>query len=134
MSESRERTRESTIGRRYILEFLPGIAGFVLLFLGVPALVDLKSGNWWDVPLALLPILPVLWMGIAFSRHVRRVDDYQRRLIMLGLALAFAATMLTSIVIMLLPTAGVAVAGAEWWVFAVGMAVWFGSSIWATTR
>lgn len=134
MSESSKRSPERVNGRRYMLEFLPGAAGFVILFLGIPALVDLDSGQWWDIPLALLPTLPVLWMGIAFARFLNHADDYQRRLYLLGLAFAFGAVMLTVVMIMMLFTAGIVVTGAEWYVFGVGMAVWFGSLMWATTR
>ncbi|WP_378143775.1 hypothetical protein ACFJGV_10115 [Cnuibacter sp. UC19_7] len=120
--------------RRYVLELLPGLLGYLVLFLGLPALLGREEATWWSIPVALLPVVPLLWIVVAVIRHIRRIDDYQRRLVLIGMAFAFGAMMLTAVVIALLSTVDVVVGGTEWIVFGVGAAVWFGSSMWATTR
>lgn len=116
--------RDTVAGRRYAMEFLPGAIGFVVLFIGIPMIVDIEAGTPWSVIAALLPILPVIWMAIAAARHVARADEFQRTQLLTGFAIGFGAAMLTAIVFALLSTAGIVVPNAELYVFVAGMIAW----------
>lgn len=121
--------RDRAATRRYVLEFFPAVILYLILLFGVSAVVDLKGSNPWNPLLALLPLIPVVWMMVAAIRHYRRSDEYQRGLILRALACGFLAAMLTAVAVALLGTSSVSVAGGEWWIFGAGMATWGVASV-----
>ncbi|QEW03023.1 hypothetical protein [Microbacterium lushaniae] len=121
----RGRTRaERSAGRRYVGEFTIGVAAYLLLFLVLPRLVVTEPGSAWSVVIALTPIAPVLWMVIAMARHVRRVDELQRALLLHSFTVGFGAAMLIALAIALVTGAGIDTRHSEWAVFIGGMAAW----------
>jgi type IV secretory pathway VirB6-like protein len=70
--------------------------------------------------------VPLLVASIAVVRHVGRSDEYQRLITYRALATAFAVTMVTSVFIALVTSAGFTVnPGLTSWVpFLVGMFTW----------
>lgn len=116
--------QERRASRRYLWEIAAGAVGFLVTFLFLPELFPTKPGSPAAVAVALVPLVPVVWMAVALVRHVRRVDEFQRGLLLLSLAIGFGAAMLISLAIVFLSTAGVVVPQPEWWVFIGGMAVW----------
>lgn len=74
--------------RAYHLDFWPGIVGYVVVLGAVTVLGDLDGTSPWRF---LWALLPALWFIRAVVRHVRRIDDYQRRLLLSWLAVGFAA-------------------------------------------
>jgi hypothetical protein len=70
--------------------------------------------------------VPLVLATIAVVRHVRRSDEYQRLLTYRALAIAFAVTMVTSVVIALVTSAGFTVNPelTSWVPFLVGMFTW----------
>jgi hypothetical protein len=108
----------------YHLDFWPGIVGYVVVLGAVTVLGDLDGTSPWRFLWALLPVLPALWVIRAVVRHVRRIDDYQRGLLLRGLAVGFAAAMIASITIGFLDVAGLDVPLAGWIVYGVGMVGW----------
>lgn len=125
---------ERAVARRYMWEFLPGAVAYVVLFFGVTSLVDLESGDPVNVLWALLPVVPVVWMIVSVVRHVRRIDEFQRTLVLQSFALGFGAAMLAAVVIALVGMTGIVVIGAEWYVFLVGMGTWGVASMVSTRR
>lgn len=116
--------QERRASRRYMLEIAAGAVGFLVTFLFLPELFPTEPGSPAAVVVALVPLVPVVWIAIALIRHVRRVDELQRGVIVLSLAIGFGAAMLISLAVVFLSTAGVVVPQPEWWVFLGGMAVW----------
>lgn len=116
--------QERQASLKYLWEIAAGAVGFLVTFLFLPDLLPTDPGSGAAVVVALIPLVPVVWIAIALIRHVRRVDELQRGVILLSLAVGFGAAMLISLAIVFLSTAGVAVPQPEWWVFIGGMAVW----------
>lgn len=110
--------------RAYHLDFWPGIVGYVVVLGAVTVLGDLDGTSPWRFLWALLPVLPALWVIRAVVRHVRRIDDYQRGLLLRGLAAGFAAAMIASVTVGFLDVAGLDVPLAGWIVYGVGMVAW----------
>lgn len=126
MKEKTQRTtaRERQVSTRYMWEIMAGAIGFLITFLFLPRILTPSPGSLGSIVLALVPIIPVLWMVIALVRHVHRIDELQRGIVQLSLAIAFGATMLIALTIAFLSTAGITVSYPEWWVFVGGMGVW----------
>lgn len=117
-----ERTSaERRRSRRYTVEFLSGMALVVLLLLlpSEPLLAGAPQGV--RVLWAMLPLIPLLWSAAAVIRHLRRVDELQRRTVVDALAWGFGTAMITAIGAALIRSAGVAVGDVEWAVFLTGM-------------
>ena len=55
---------------------------------------------------ALLPVVPTLFIVRAVLRHVDRVDDYQRLLLLKGLGVGFAVAMVAAVTVGFLGAAG----------------------------
>ncbi|MET0161369.1 MAG: hypothetical protein ABW204_01830 [Microbacteriaceae bacterium] len=107
--------------RRYTAEFLSGMALVVVLLLlpSEPLLARAPQGA--RVLWAVLPLVPLLWSAAAVVRHLRRVDELQRRMVVDALAWGFGAAMIAAIGAALIRSAGVAVGDVEWAVFLSGM-------------
>ncbi|WP_029012440.1 hypothetical protein [Niveispirillum irakense] len=81
--------------RRYVIELSSTILAYALMLVGVN-----KAMQWgWvpdgmQIPVALLPMLPCLLVVWVIMRHIRRLDELQRRMQFEGLAFGFAMTAL----------------------------------------
>ena len=110
--------------RAYLRDFLPGMALYLVMVPAVLAWGDLRGAHQLRLVWALAPLVPALWTVWAIARHLRRVDEYQQRLLLSGVAIGFAAAMVACVGAGFLALAGVAqpFPGASiWFVFAVGM-------------
>jgi hypothetical protein len=80
------------------------------------------------------------WPGMAAYALVlvavlsRRVDEYQKLLLLQSLAVGFAVAMLAAITLGLLATAGLRLADAPWIVYGAGMLGWALTGIYAGRR
>jgi hypothetical protein len=112
------------VAARYALEFWPGIIGYILVLTAVLIWGDLDGTNPWRFVWAVLPVLPTLWIVWAVIRHIRRIDDYQRFLLLQGFGVGFAAAMIASITLGFLAIAGLDMHDAGWIIYGVGMIGW----------
>jgi hypothetical protein len=85
---------------------------------------DLDGTSPWRFLWAVLPVLPLIWVGIAVVRHLRRLDDYQQRLTLLSLGVGFAVAMAAAVTMGLLGAAGLQTLVTPWIIFGAGMAGW----------
>ncbi|MGC8484314.1 MAG: hypothetical protein ACP5O6_01570 [Candidatus Baltobacteraceae bacterium] len=96
-------------GRRYALELLGALLFYMLgLFvslalLGRPQLTPLERGL-----AALLPIPGVMLLFCALARHVARIDELQRQILLEGMAVAGALTAMLAITATFVENAGIA--------------------------
>jgi hypothetical protein len=82
-----------TANRRYLKEFLPAMAAYVVvLFISVTLINISPSSAWWRIPLALSPVVPVIFAMIAYMRFVSRIDELQRRIQFEALAFGFGTS------------------------------------------
>lgn len=115
---------EKQAGRRYVWEFGVGMALFLMLFLLLPDWWHTDPGTWPHLVRTLVPILPLLWAVAALWRHLWRIDEMQRAVLVRSFAFGFAVTMFTTLVIALLRGGGIDVPGSEWIIFIAGMISW----------
>ncbi|MBW0089915.1 hypothetical protein I4I73_01990 [Pseudonocardia sp. KRD-184] len=124
LDNGRRSSGDRARSRAYHRDFWPGIVGYVVVLGAVVALGDLDGTSPWRFLWALLPVLPALWIIRAVVRHVRRIDDHQRGLLLRGLAVGFAAAMIASVTLGFLDVAGLVVPMTGWIVYGVGMLAW----------
>lgn len=81
------------ISKSYTREFLTAMIAYaVVLLVSVFLLKHGPSEAWWRIPLALTPIIPILFALRAFLRFFHRIDELQKRIQLEALALSFGAT------------------------------------------
>ncbi|RJO78437.1 hypothetical protein D5S18_06010 [Nocardia panacis] len=110
----------------YQRDFWPGMIGYLVVLAAVGFWGNLDGHSPWRYLWAVLPALPALWIVRAVWRHIGRIDDYQRLLLLRGLAGGFAAAMITAMVVGLLDIAGLfaTLPIGGWIIFGAGMTGW----------
>jgi hypothetical protein len=80
--------------RRYLLiSLLWSLAFIALLWMVKHSLPLLRPGSPWRLPLAVLPAIPVLAGLAAEARWLRRLDELQQRIALIGLVCGGYAVM-----------------------------------------
>ena len=112
--------------RAYFRDFWPGIAGYLLVLSVVLVWGDLDGHSGWRYLWALLPVVPAAWVVRAVVRHARRIDHYQRRLLLEALGAAFGVAMIASLTVGFLGIAGLTLSAsaAGWLIYSLGMLTW----------
>jgi cadmium resistance protein CadD (predicted permease) len=109
----------------YLREFIPSVAGYVVVLAGSLAVVGgdkVDSVGEWI--LVLLPIIPALWGVRAIVRQLRRIDEYQRMLQLESMAAGFGVAMVAAITLGFVGAAGTATIAAGWIVYTAGVLTW----------
>jgi hypothetical protein len=84
---------ESPKTQRYLVEFGGALGVYVVLLFGsIGAVQALEPTGALRAALVLLPMLGAGALVAAIVRHLRRVDELQRRIALESLAVAFAGT------------------------------------------
>ncbi|MDQ2881624.1 MAG: hypothetical protein M3Y48_10440 [Actinomycetota bacterium] len=94
----------------------------------------LDGHSSWLYLWAVLPVIPALWMVRAIVRHIGRIDDYQRLLLLRGLAVGFAIAMIASLTVGFLGIAGLDLPAGGWIIYGAGMLGWAVTGMAATKR
>lgn len=82
-------------GRRYLIEFGGAMFAYAVVLLVTVTLLNVTDpGSGWRVPLALAPMVPLVFVLLAFVRYLGRMDELQRRVQFEALAFAFGGTAL----------------------------------------
>jgi hypothetical protein len=113
----------------YLREFVPAMLAYLAVLVLVLVFGDLGGTSPLRFLWALLPLLPLIWVGVAVTRHLRRLDDYQQKLTLQALCGGFVAAMGAAIAIGLLETAGLRGPATAWIIFGAGMSGWGITSI-----
>ena len=95
------------IHRRYQREFWPPMAAYVLIMLLLWPQLPRVHNELLKIALALLPVLPVLWVVRAMVRLVLGSDELEQRIHLIGLAIAAAVVSALSLAGGFLAAAGV---------------------------
>lgn len=120
-----ERTpRERAAARRYLWELMIPSVLFVVLIVIVPILLDPPEGSPAAVAVALLPLIPAVWMLIAVARFTRTFDEYMRGFALRASAVGFGAAMITAVAVGIVEGAVGPLPNVVWVVFVVGMSAW----------
>ncbi|MFP5311068.1 MAG: hypothetical protein ACLGH7_01430 [Actinomycetes bacterium] len=115
---------DRAVSRAYHREFWPGIGAYAVVLTGVLLWGGLDGDSTWRFAWAVLPVIPGLWIVRAVLRHARRIDDYQRLLLLQALGGGFAVAMVASVSVAFLEIAGLSVVGIGWIIYAAGMLGW----------
>ena len=110
--------------RAYLREFWLGIAAYILVLVVVLVWGNMDGDSPWRFVWAVLPVIPALWIVSAILRHMQRVDDYQRLILLRGFAGGFAVAMIVSLTVAFLEIAGLRVPGVGWVIYGAGMLGW----------
>jgi len=79
--------------KTYTREFLTAMAAYVVVLpISIVLIIASPSSAWWRIPLALAPVIPILFALRAFLRFFRRMDELQRRIQLEAFAFSFAVT------------------------------------------
>ncbi|MDQ2902177.1 MAG: hypothetical protein M3Y81_01310 [Chloroflexota bacterium] len=79
--------------KRYLKEFSLAMAAYVIVLLISITLINISPHSaWWRIPLALAPIIPVIFLMIAYMHFISRIDELQRRIQFEALAFGFGCT------------------------------------------
>lgn len=121
--------------RAYAYDFAAAMVGYAAVLGLVIAFGDLDGTSRWRFLWAALPVVPALAMVSAVVRHVRRVDEYQRGLLLQGLAAGFATTCVVAVALGLLAAAGLDLGpSTAWIIYGAGMVSWGVASLVVTRR
>ncbi len=75
----------------YLKEFGTAMTAYVVVLFVAITLINISPNTaWWRIPLALAPVIPIIFAMIAFMRFMRRIDEMQRRIQFEALAFGFA--------------------------------------------
>jgi len=123
--DSKDRSQgDRAASRAYQLDFWPGMAAYAVVLTVVLIWGDLDGTSPWRFLWAILPVIPALWIVRAVLRHVRRIDDYQRFLLLQALGGGFAVAMVASVTLAFLEIAGLGLTGTGWIIYGAGMLGW----------
>ena len=123
-------TQQAT--KRYAIEFGSAMTAYaVVLIVSVVVLNNTPAGAW-RVPVALLPVVPLVFVMWAVMRALGRMDELQRRIQLEGFGFAFAGTALITFTYGFLQTIGFPQLSwffiwplmAVLWVIGLGIASW----------
>ncbi|MFK4791120.1 hypothetical protein [Microbacterium sp. ZW T5_56] len=116
--------RERAAARRYLWELMIPSALFVVLLVIVPIVIDPPEGSPLAIVIALLPLIPTVWMLIAVVRFTRTFDEYMRGFALRACAVGFGAAMITAVAGGIIEGAVGPLPNLVWAVFVVGMSAW----------
>ena len=78
------------VHRLYLKGFSLAIAVYMVVLLIAITLIDISpSSAWWRIPLALSPVVPIVFAMFAYMRFVSHIDELQRRIQFGALAFGF---------------------------------------------
>jgi hypothetical protein len=80
------------VHKRYLREFVPATAAYMLLILLYDVLMPKMEGMLWRIMLAVLPLLPVALVIRAIVRVIRDQDELERRIDLEAIAIAAMST------------------------------------------
>ncbi len=78
--------------RQYVVQFSVAMAAYMVVLVVSILIIEANPGSLWRVPLALAPVVPVLFALWAFVRFLRGTDELQRQIHFEAIAFAAGAT------------------------------------------
>lgn len=80
-----------TLAQRYLREFLPAMLGYVIVLpISIVLLLRAELPTAGKVAVALLPVLPMVFVVRAMLRHMLRQDELQQRIELQAVAITCA--------------------------------------------
>lgn len=85
--------------------FVPFIL-FSGMLTAVSRFLENDPASPWRYPMALLPMIPALFLAVGIVGAIRRLDELNRKIILESMAVSFASTLFLTICLGLLGLAG----------------------------
>ena len=83
--------------RKYLLEFGCALLGYLIITHFSILFLKGNPDSSWRIPIALTPIIPLVFALIAVLRGIRRMDEMQSRINFEAVTFAFCTAILVSI-------------------------------------
>src|SRR5947209_19197485 len=110
--------------KTYTREFLTAMAAYVIVLpICILLLVASPHSAWWRIPLALIPVIPILFAMRAFMRFFSNMNELQRRIQLEAFAFSFGATCIVTFSYGLLTSVGFRVISWDC-IFPLMLALW----------
>lgn len=123
----------NSVGRSSVKEFGVLMLVYLIVLALSMAFVKAYPGSTWRFVVVLAPVVPAFFFVLAIVRHVRRLDELQRRIQLEALALAFPSSALATFSYGLLQRVGLP--PLNWtWVWLVMTGFWLLGTVVATRR
>lgn len=86
-----DRDQTRTLQQRYLCEFLPTMLGYVIVLpISITLLLRVELSTAGKVVVALLPVVPMVFVVRAMLRHMLRQDELQQRIELQAVAITCA--------------------------------------------
>jgi len=86
-----DRDQTRTLQQRYLREFLPAMLGYVIVLpISITPLLRVELSTVGKVVVALLPVVPMVFVVRAMLRHMLRQDELQQRIELQAVAITCA--------------------------------------------
>jgi hypothetical protein len=86
-----DRDQTRTLQQRYLCEFLPAMLGYVIVLpISITPLLRVELSTVGKVVVALLPVVPMVFVVRAMLRHMLRQDELQQRIELQAVAITCA--------------------------------------------
>jgi len=86
-----DRDQTRTLQQRYLCEFLPTMLGYVIVLpISITPLLRVELSTVGKVVVALLPVVPMVFVVRAMLRHMLRQDELQQRIELQAVAITCA--------------------------------------------
>ena len=127
MAESRGTQRD--VHRRYVLRSALGFGAYALVLIPVVWWLNTRPETPWRVPVALIPVLPIVYGLWSMRTYFREADEMQKRMQLEGFAFGFAGAAMVTLTYGFLEMAGFPRLTAWWYWSAMGVFWIIGSQL-----
>lgn len=81
--------------RNYLTSFLLAIGGYVVVLIAsIVSIQASPASAWWRIPVALAPVIPLVFVMLAVVRYFGQIDELQRRIQVEALSFSAGGTAL----------------------------------------
>lgn len=120
---------ETASARKNVRAFLREMGGAMLAYTVILVLVlvfvDFDTAGAWKFGAALLPMIPAGFAVAAVVRHIARVDEMQRQIVVSGMSLGFGVAVASAATFGFLQMAGLDTQRwGPWAIFGLAMLAW----------
>ncbi len=87
---------ERKLDREAFRDALPAVVALIVAHAVISQVTLDADKHWWHGTIALIPTLPLIWLGWAQWRSIQRADELQRMSQLQALAIGFAVSMIVA--------------------------------------
>lgn len=119
---------QRAVKKQYHRRTMLGVAMYVLVLIPTVLLLNAHPDAPWRVPLALLPVLPIVYGLRSMRKYFLEADELQKRIQLEGFAFGFAGAAMATLTYGFLEMAGFPRLTAWWYWTAMG-ACWIAGTL-----